>query len=130
MEDLEKAEKEDFEGVEGIGTVGAESIYKWFHNRKNLELIKKLQQNGVEIQYEQVRHKLDGKTFVITGSLSELTRDEAEELVRKNGGNASGSVSKATDFVVVGENPGSKADKAEQLGIKILSEEEFLKMTQ
>ncbi len=128
LEDLEKAEKEDFEGVEGIGTVGAESIYNWFHNKKNLELVKKLQQNGVEIRYEQVRHKLDGKTFVITGSLSGLTRDEAEEMIRSNGGSASGSVSKTTDFVVVGDNPGSKAAKAEQLGIKILNEQEFLKM--
>ncbi len=128
LKDLEKASKEELEEVEGIGGVAAESVYKWFHNKKNLELIEKLEKNGVEIQYEQIRHKLDGKTFVLTGSLETITRDEAQELIRSNGGNASGSVSKTTDFVVVGDNPGSKADKAEQLGIKILNEEAFLKM--
>lgn len=128
LEDLQKATREELEQIEGIGEVAAESIYKWFRNAKNLEFLKKLEENGVEIVYEQIRHKLDGKTFVLTGSLNTITRDEAEEMIRMNGGNAPGTISKNTDFVVVGENPGSKAEKAERLGVKILSEEDFLKM--
>ncbi len=128
LEDIQSASLEDLQAIDGIGDVASESIYKWFRNKKNLEFLKKLKANGVEIVYEPVRNKLEGKTFVLTGSLNTITRDEAEELIRINGGNASGSVSKSTDFVVVGDNPGSKADKAERLGIKILSGEDFLKM--
>lgn len=128
LEDIQGASLEDLQAIDGIGDVASESIYKWFRNKKNLDFIKKLKDNGVEIVYEAVKNKLEGKTFVLTGSLNTITRDEAEELIRIDGGNASGSISKATDFVVVGDNPGSKADKAKDLGVKILSEEDFLKM--
>jgi len=128
LEDIRSASLEELQAINGIGDVASESIYKWFRNKRNLEFLKKLKDNGVEIVYEAVKNKLVGKTFVLTGSLNTITRDEAEELIRINGGNASGSVSKATDFVVVGDNPGSKADKAKQLGIKTLSESEFLKI--
>lgn len=128
LEDIQSASLEDLQAIDGIGEVASESIYKWFRNKKNLEFLKKLKTNGVEIVYEAVKNKLEGKTFVLTGSLNTITRDEAEELIRTNGGNASGSVSKSTSFVVVGDNPGSKAEKAKKLGVKVISEEDFLKM--
>ena len=128
LEDIQSASLEDLQVIDGIGDVASESIYRWFRNKKNLEFLGKLKANGVEIVYEEVKNKLEGKTFVLTGSLNTITRDAAEELIRINGGNASGSVSKSTDFVVVGDNPGSKAVKAQELGVKILSEEEFLKL--
>jgi DNA ligase (NAD+) len=128
LEDIRSATLEDLQAIDGIGDVASESIYKWFRNKKNLDFLKKLKDNGVEIVYEAVKNKLEGKSFVLTGSLATITRDEGEELIRVNGGNVSGSVSKSTDFVVVGDNPGSKAKKAKKLGVKILSEEDFLKM--
>ncbi|MEK7447219.1 MAG: NAD-dependent DNA ligase LigA [Patescibacteria group bacterium] len=128
LEDIQSASLEDLQAIDGIGDVASESIYRWFRNKKNLEFLKKLKDNGVEIVYEAVKNKLEGKTFVLTGSLNTITRDEAEEMIRVNGGSASGSVSKSTDFVVVGDNPGSKAEKAKELGVKIISEEDFLKM--
>ncbi|RJO60104.1 NAD-dependent DNA ligase LigA [candidate division WS5 bacterium] len=128
LEDIQKASVEDLQAIDGIGDVAGESIYKWFRDKKNQEFLAKLKKNGVEVIYEAVKNKLEGKSFVLTGSLNTITRDEAEEMIRANGGSASGTVSKNTDFVVVGDNPGSKAEKAEQLGIKILSEEDFLKM--
>lgn len=128
LEDIQGASLEDLKAIDGIGDVASESIHKWFRDKKNLEFLKKLKDNGVEIVYEVVKNKLEGKTFVLTGSLNTITRGEAEEMIRENGGDASGSVSKATDFVVVGDNPGSKADRAEQLGVKIISEEDLLKM--
>lgn len=128
LADIQNASLEELQAIDGIGDVASESIYKWFRNKKNLEFLKKLKDNGVEIVYEAVKNKLEGKTFVLTGSLNTITRDEAEEMIRSNGGSASGSVSKSTDFVVVGDNPGSKAEKAKDLGVKIISEEDFLKM--
>ncbi|MCL5093763.1 MAG: NAD-dependent DNA ligase LigA [Patescibacteria group bacterium] len=125
---LEKASVEELQEVEGIGDVAAKSIYEWFRDKKNINLLKKLKEHGVS--YEKVRktHELDGKTFVITGSLESMTREEAEEEIRKRGGKASSSVSKTTDYVVVGENPGSKLQKAEKLGVKTIDEKEFKKI--
>ncbi len=128
LEDVKSASLEDLQIVEGIGDIASKSIYQWFRDKKNLEFLRKLEKNGVEIVYERARHKLEGKSFVLTGSLNTITRDEAEEMIRANGGNASSSVSKNTDFVVIGENPGSKAEKAKELGVKVISEKDFLKM--
>ncbi len=118
----------ELEEVPDIGNVVAKSIYDWFRNSKNQILLKKFKKLGVG--YEKVRRgtKLKGLSFVITGSLSTVSREEAGELIRKNGGKAGSSVSNNTSYVVVGENPGSKYDKAKKLGVKIVNEKEFLKI--
>ena len=82
------------------------------------------------IQVEKTKNSLQGKTFVLTGTMSSISRIEAEEKIRALGGNVSGSVSKKTSYVVVGENAGSKLDKANELGVEVLSEEDFLKLLQ
>jgi len=127
-----KATKEDLEFVGDIGPRVSNSIYEYFKDSSNLKLLDELISNGVKITNYQLpitNKKLKNKTFVLTGTLEKLTRDEAKEKIRMLGGEVSSSVSKKTDFVVAGENPGSKYDKAKKLGVKILDEGEFLKMT-
>lgn len=122
---------EDLEKLPDIGPIVAKSIYDWFHDKKNLELLKKLEKNGVRIknligQPADKNLKFSNKIFVLTGGLNSLTRDEAKAKIRELGGNISSSVSKNTDYVVAGDEPGSKLEKAKKLGVKILSEKEFL----
>jgi DNA ligase (NAD+) len=131
---LEKIKKASIEGLKKIQDVGpkvAESIYKWFRDKRNLEFLEKLKKAGINIiisQKAKVRsQKLNKKIFVLTGELESMTRDEAKEKIRELGGDVSSSVSKNTDFVVAGSEPGSKFDKAQKLGVRILSEKEFLK---
>ncbi len=123
------AEKEDFESIRGVGPKVAESISSWFKIAENRKLVKNLLKH-VEIQAEQTTgaKKLEGKSFVFTGSLPTLEREAAQAMVRENGGDVSSSVSKKTSFVVAGEEAGSKLDKARELGVEIISEEEFLKL--
>ena len=125
-----KISLEDLEKLPDVGPVVAKSIYDWFNDGHNLELLRKLEENGVKIKFKKISEKanIKGKTFVLTGSLSGLTRDEAKAKIRELGGDISSTVSKNTDYVVAGEEPGSKFDKAKELGVKILAEEEFLKM--
>ncbi len=132
---LMKASEEELASIEGIGEKTAKSIVDFFRNESNLRVLEKLRKAGVrfeekpeEIQIEN--QKLAGKIFVFTGALSRMTRDEASELVRQLGGKVSNSVSRNISFVVVGADPGSKYNKALQLGVKILNEDEFLKMVQ
>jgi len=110
----------------------AESIFKFFKEKRNLEFIEKLKRVGVKILKKEKKEKLPlkGLVFVFTGALKTMTREEAKKKVRELGGEVSESVSKRVNFVVVGENPGSKYEKAQKLGLKIISEEEFLKMIQ
>ena len=104
-------------------------LHSWFKNKSNIDFIDKLLSKGIIVgRPKKTGDKLKGKTFVFTGILEKLTRKEAERKVRMLGGNPSSSVSGETDYVVLGENPGSKYDKAKELGIKILLEEEFLRM--
>ena len=130
---LRKMTSVDLENIEDVGPIVAGSIYDWFHDQKNIKVLKKLEDRGVAIRKQRTenreRAKLKGKTFVLTGTLAGLTRDEAKAKIREIGGSVSSSVSKNTDFVVAGENPGSKYDKAKKLGVKILDEEEFIKIT-
>ncbi len=132
LENLKKAEIEDFSKVKDIGEIMAKSLYNWFRDKKNLKLLEKLGRVGVKITSPRLvrpgRKKLQAKTFVLTGELESLSREQAKEKIRQLGGDISSSVSKSTDWVVVGEEPGSKFDKARKLGIKILSERQFLKM--
>jgi DNA ligase (NAD+) len=133
---MQKKKLEDYEEIPDVGPIMAKSIYDWFKSEKNIALLQKLEKNGITIKPEQKASfskteksaDFTGKTFVLTGSLSGLTRDEAKDKIRKLGGKISSSVSKKTDYVVVGSEPGSKFDDAKSFGVRILSEEEFFKM--
>lgn len=132
LHNLMKATLDDLQKIYEVGPVMAECIVNFFKQPKTKELIEKLKQAGVNMK-EEVRRgefirSLEGKTFVFTGELKNFSRTEAEAKVRELSGNATSSVSKKTDFVVAGENPGSKYEKAKKVGVKIISEEEFLKM--
>lgn len=129
LEGVEKASWEELESVPDIGPKVAQSIFAYFRNQDNLELIAKLLKAGVEIKGDGIASKkLDGRTFVLTGSLENFSREEAKEKIRQLGGEMSSSVSKNTDYVIAGENPGSKLEKAQELGVRVLSEREFLDM--
>jgi len=131
LKNLGEATLDEINSVRDIGPVVAKSIFEFAHDKKNQELIHRLLANGVEItEIERAKPKegVEGKTFVFTGGMETMTRDESKELVRKFGGNVSESVSKKTDYVVAGEEAGSKLEKAKGLGVKILSEQEFLKL--
>ncbi|MBW1978754.1 MAG: NAD-dependent DNA ligase LigA [Deltaproteobacteria bacterium] len=122
---------EDLKRIHEIGPIVAESIYNFFHNPKNLKILEKLKKGGVKFPVEEEgpeQKPLSGQTFVLTGSLESFTRDEARRIIESMGGRVSSSVSKNTDFVVVGKDPGSKYDRAMSLGIKTLNEDEFKKM--
>lgn len=129
IENYEKIKKEELENIEGIGPIVAESVTEWFgdaHNKKLLrDLLKQIKVKSLPAGRQVGSKKLTGKTFVLTGSLSSMSRDEAGEKIRNLGGKVSSSVSKKTDYVVAGENAGSKYDEAKKLGVKILDEEEF-----
>lgn len=122
--------KEDLEKVEGIGEVLAKSILKWFSNDSNRDLLEKFEDLGVRffVENDIVSSKLKDKKFVLTGSLSHFTRDEAKKLIQKAGGDVQSAVSKNTDYLVAGDNPGRKYEKAQELGVHILNEEEFKKL--
>lgn len=131
VEDLKDWSVEDLMKLPDIGPVVATSIYDFFHNDENIKTIYELKELGVktcEDKKEEVEHVLDGLTFVFTGELECCSRKEAQEMVEKLGGKASSSVSKKTSYVVVGKNPGSKLEKAKKLGVKIIDENEFLKL--
>ena len=126
---LKKASIEEFEDILDIGPVVARSIYEWFRNKNNLKFLEKFKKAGVKIkEVEREKPILAGKTFVLTGALKTLARDKAKTKILELGGKVSSSVSKKIDFVVIGESPGSKYEKAKKLGLKIISEKEFLEM--
>jgi DNA ligase (NAD+) len=128
LEELAAAKEEQLEAVHEVGPKVAASIVEFFSEPANRHLIKKLNKVGVHPTGEKREVKSDklaGKSFVFTGSLANRSREEAGELVQQHGGKVSGSVSKKTDYVVVGTDPGSKYDKAKELGVTILTESEF-----
>ena len=131
LEDLFDVKAEELTKIPGIGPKVAASVEHFFLQKENQNLIERLKKAGVNISAKKSKgaQPLKGKTFVFTGGLDKMSRTDAEELVRKLGGHASSSVSKQTDFVVVGHEPGSKFDKAKKLGINTITESEFLKMT-
>ena len=130
LDDLFHLSEEDLMKVEGIGPEVAASVFQFFRDKKNRDSIELLKKAGVKVIEPKVKEKgkLAGKTFVFTGALKTFGRDEVRNLVESLGGVTASSVSKKVDFVVVGEDPGSKLDKAKELGVKILTEEEFKKM--
>ena len=126
-----KIEKEEWSNIKGIGEKSAESLHYWFNNKENIKLLKKMRDLGVNViipKFKISNLKFQNLSFVLTGELESMTRDEAKEKIRSLGGDISSSVSKNTNYVVVGKNPGSKYDKARELGVKIVDEKEFIKM--
>lgn len=130
LEKLQNATAEDILKVDDIGEIIANNIVEFFGDQENINEINKLFESGVKINQKEnktVSNKFEGMTFVITGTLSK-PRNEFEKIIEENGGKTSSSVSKNTSFVLVGEDAGSKLDKAKKLGVKLLSEEEFIKL--
>jgi len=124
---------EELNNIEGVGEVVAESIVNYFNNKNNINFINKLFKNGVIIQEtrnkkQETNKNFNNRNFVLTGSLESMSRDQAKDRIRKLGGQISSAVSKNTDFVIAGKDPGSKYNKAEKLNIKIINEKEFLEM--
>lgn len=124
------AKLEDIESIENIGPVVAKSIFEFLNEKQNKIFIEKLIANGVKIEKSQINKEgvFFGKVFVLTGTLPTLSRDDAKKKIIENGGKVSGSVSTKTDFVLAGDNAGSKYNEAKKLGVQILTEDEFLKM--
>jgi DNA ligase (NAD+) len=135
IDDLAGASLERLSQIDGIGPIMAQHIYDYFHSDAGRTTVRELKELGVRLT-EQTRATpaakgladLSGKTFVVTGTLERFGRDEIEELIKSLGGKATGSVSKKTDYVVAGENAGSKLAKAQELGVPVISEDEFRKM--
>ncbi len=130
VDEIMKADEERLSTIMGIGPVIAAGIVDYFHNERNKKLIENLKLRGLRFKSDQIQREavLKGKTFVFTGEMTAMAREDAQALVRKLGGQPSSSVSKKTDFVVAGSNPGSKYGKAQKLGVKIVSEKEFLRL--
>jgi len=132
LENIKRAKLEEIEEIHDFGNIMAKSIYDWFRDEHNLEILEKLEKNGVSAKTQKYKSAktriLEGKTFVLTGGLSSLTRDEAKAKIRELGGDVSSSVSKKIDFVVAGSDPGSKYEKAKKLGVEIVGEKKFLEM--
>ncbi len=120
---------EKLEGLADVGPIVAQSIYEYWHDEHNIKLLNKFAANGVSLSIMQSSNEqgsLKDKTFLFTGVLSSLTRPEAKDRIKNRGGKVKESISREIDFVVVGENPGSKYNKAKELGIKVITEKEFL----
>ncbi|QTA38017.1 NAD-dependent DNA ligase LigA [Thermosipho ferrireducens] len=130
IDKLSNASYEELTSIDGIGPELAKSIVDYFRNEKTREIIEKLKNAGVEMKNiaKTKNEKFSGMTFVITGTLKNYTRNQIKELIESLGGKVSESVSSKTTYLVVGEKPGSKYQKAKQLGVKILTEEEFMKI--
>jgi DNA ligase (NAD+) len=133
IERLEAATQEELEQVHEVGPKLAESVYQFFRQPENRELLEKLRHAGLPMQSSDVEEVqapqlFAGKTFVLTGTLDGLTRDEAAALIAQRGGKVSSSVSKKTSFVLAGRDPGSKLEKASELGVRIIDEQEFRAM--
>ncbi len=131
LDSLMNASAEDLIQVEDIGPTVAESIVFFFSQPENIALLRRLKEAGLDFRPEVKRagpKSLAGKTFVITGTLEKFERDRAKEMIERQGGKVTASVSSKTDYLVVGESPGSKLSRARELGIAVLSEEQFLKL--
>ncbi|MFB6214905.1 MAG: BRCT domain-containing protein, partial [Candidatus Bipolaricaulia bacterium] len=130
--DLKNASREELTSINEIGPEVGESIVNFFSTESNLELLNQLEEVGVEYENERrtVKNTLEGTRFVFTGSLEDYTRSEARETVERLGGRATSSVSSLTDYLVAGENPGSKYENAQEQDVEIIDEEEFKELIQ
>lgn len=123
---------EELENLDGMGTKITDSICSWFNSAENRQYLKRLSDRGVIITIKSLESSqtLQGKTFVLTGTLENLTRDQAKNLIKQNGGRIASDVSAKTDYLIAGESAGSKLKRASELGVKVLSEEEFMGLIQ
>ena len=133
LPDLKKLGLEELRSLEDVGVKVAESVYQFFHNDDNLHMLQRLEEAGVELQNQKKQSQaegiLSGKTFLFTGTLNKLKRSEAEEMVEAKGGKLLSGVSSKLNYLVLGEDAGSKLEKAKKLGsVQILSEDDFLKI--
>ncbi len=131
LEKLSRVSLEELLKIPNIGNVVARSVFNWFRNKYNLNLLERFSRAGVrprEFKVAKAMQKLKGKTFVFTGGLQTLTREDAQDAVREFGGDVYSDISTNVDYMVAGEEPGSKFEKAKKLGIKIISEKDFLSM--
>ncbi len=133
LDKLAQASVEELDDIPEIGLIVAQSVYDWFHDKQHLELIERLKAAGVKTEMEAASHaafdeKFAGKIFVLTGKMESFTRDEAAKLIEDRGGRTSSSVSKKTDYVVAGDDAGSKLTKAEELGVAVLDEKAFQRL--
>jgi DNA ligase (NAD+) len=131
VERLAEASVEEIDALEGIGPVLADNVAAWFADDTNRQIVEKMRLAGVNLRAAEKRaasEALAGLTFVLTGTLPTLSRDEAAALIEAHGGKVTGSVSKKTSYVLMGESPGSKADKARSLGVPIISESDLYQM--
>lgn len=130
IDEIKKAAAEELTRIDQIGPVLAKSIYDYFRDSNNLKIIDKLIATGLNPKYKKSKqsNKLEGKIFVVTGTLENFSRSQIEQTIKDNGGKVSSNVSKKTDYVLVGTEPGSKLDKAQQLGVKVINEKEFLQI--
>ena len=132
MDSILSADAEEISSIESFGDIMAESVVTALREEHNLELIARLRDAGVNMTYTKksaVDDRFAGITFVLTGTLPTMKRDDAKKLIESFGGKVSGSVSKKTGYVVAGDEAGSKLTKAQELGVKIISEEELIEMT-
>ncbi|HCC22995.1 TPA: DNA ligase (NAD(+)) LigA [Candidatus Falkowbacteria bacterium] len=128
---IRQSKLEDILNIDGVGQKVAESVYDYFHNEMNVKMILELERLGVKLEKSASGRKkagVTGKTFVLTGALEKYSRDQAKELLQSFGAKVAGSVSAKTDYVVAGEDAGSKFDQAKKLGVKIIDEKEFEKL--
>ena len=133
LDNLISASEEEIENTPDFGSIMAKSVHSFFKDEKNIKTIERLRAANVNFDYIQSGGEnvlFSGKTFVLTGTLTRYTRNDAKQLIENMGGNVSGSVSKKTDFVLVGSEAGSKLEKAQKLGVKIIDENEFENMMQ
>ena len=131
LEALMSAKQQELADIDQIGPIMAESICEYFTDEKHLEIIRQMLAAGVSPAQPMIRRsdKLAGKTIVVTGTLENLSRQQAQQAIRQAGAKSSGSVSKNTDFVLAGKNAGSKLDKATKLGVEVITEKQFMEMT-
>ncbi|MCU0822265.1 MAG: NAD-dependent DNA ligase LigA, partial [Spirochaetes bacterium] len=133
LDALKKKSVEELSGIYEVGPEVASSVYNYFQDKGSLKILDDFSRSGLVVEDEVVLNAgieaFKDKTFVFTGTLNRFSRQEAEDIVEKNGGRAAGSVSSKTDYVVAGDEAGSKLEKAKKLGVKIITEDEFLKMT-
>ena len=130
LENLKNADFDELISIHEIGPQVARSVVEFFEEERNIETIDRLLRAGIKLteMESQASEKLSGKTFVLTGTLENYTRSDAKKQIEALGGRVASAVSKSTDFVLMGKDPGSKAEKAKTLGIKIIDEAEFNEM--
>ena len=130
---LTDASIDELEAIEDVGPGIARSVHDFFHTESNLVILGKLRDAGIKFEADSDRRvndeKFTGKTFVLTGTLSAFSREQASEIIRNKGGKVSSSVSSKTNYVIAGDNAGSKIKKAENLGVTIINEAQFLELT-